>query len=1442
MDIVTQELAIPLPQREPTDAEIQAARERLAQLDAEARSLGETPRAAPVHYAMGRIWVEQLGDQRSAAICFQNAFHLNPKYAPNLEAARRLFASAGRHEQSAALHAHEQQHLEDPAQRAESLRAQARGLRQAGRNAEAKRLVDEALELSPDHPALLAAAIDAASEAGERTRCAKLLLRAAEATPDEVHRAQALRRAVLLLETLLSEGPESATPPPVGDDSATPAELAELHAEASRKLHEADPHDPVGHLATLLNARARNDWAAVLELCRARAARTGEPSDRAVVASILAFRLGRFADALAEVNEALQAAPEDAGLLTLQLELAERHDAGTLPGLLRRRADLATEPGERAHLRVQAAAVSEDPREAEQLLSRALADEPNDAVALALHARQVAARDPVAAAERCEGLAERAEGSADEAARLHLEAAAWWERARKPEAAAACARKVLALLPRHAGALRLLTRTLPALGSHGELAELLETAAPQLPRPAAAELLARAAALLVGQPGENERALRLAQRAADLARGLTTPRGLDTWSMVAFRAGDPGQLAQALEARADSTHAADAAELLVEASELARAAGDEPRSIALLHKARGIDPASGAIRTALLSLPSLPAIERVELLAEEARVCSPGRAAALHAERAQVLEGLGRLDEAVQASAQALALGGAEPAVLRRLARLQTRRGDHAAAVAVLAQVAETVADGAPRAEAYARAAEVAEWRLGDARRAIELWQAAARANPQATPPLAQSGRLLAWAGEHATAAQAFERLSRVSLSLAVRGEARRWAASLFAHRAGDVDKAATLLRALLSETPDDLEATSELLGLLGQDHFSAARRERAELRGRLADRCEDARVAALLRAESAEDRLAAGDRDQGIAEYRRALALNPHDRVALDVVEGALRASGQTEVLAEHLAFRCGVTEGETRAALALQQAELLTASGDLEAADVALQKALAADPDSVLVAQGIRRLEELKAAARPGGPAPHLEPGAPAEATLRANDAGEPAQPDAAEALELEAEEAEADGDLTRAAELLERRLALASDEGTAASVRLRLGRLHARRGDAAKALPLLAAVLGELPPVVLLRLVPAADGLSPAQAAVLYGRLLEAYPDPADAHLTQAETAAWTEGLACALTALGRNDEAIAAHRKVFELSPQPETLHALYSLFKATGRADATLCAAAALAGCGAATAEQKALYEAAMAKPLAAELPRIGTGPALRAPEDSGATRELLAGAADALSRIFPADLAGRAAVVKGDNPVRRTVAAIARALGVAEPQLFLAKSEPHVVAPVATEPPGLLIGAEVPKRFSPRQQRFLYARALAHLAHGTQALHEQPAERLEQLVVELARACAPDDATAARLPARNEALAELVTTQLPAEARKRLQLVAARTVGELPRDFEAFALGLRESAERVGLVLSGDPGAAVSVVTAECGGPSAPEVLRLARFAVSEEYLALRPK
>ncbi len=1533
----------PIPLRDSTDTDIQDAGDVLARLQSEASALGNTAAAAPVHHAMGRIFIEQLGDAKSAAVCYQNAFLLNPEYRPNLESARRLFANSGIGEKALALHRLEEALLRDPAERAESLRAQAALLQRLGRGQEATDLIARALKLVPDHPGLLKATVEAAERDGDRPLTAKLLVRSADATVDPVHKARLLRRAVLLLEPLQSES------------GAEP--LAALLDEAAGKLYQADGNDPIAFSAMLQRALAGNDWEAMLRLCRQRGDRTGSAADRALAAAIAAYRLGRVSEGLAEVSAALEDHRRDGALLALQSELAGQQRSAGLADILRQRAEGSIEPSERAHLKIRAALLLPDPLEKEQLLSESLADNPGDAAAIALHARLVMLRDPRAAADRFVALGEALEShSPEEAAGHHIEAGAWHERLGNREEAAALAYRALKLVPRQPAALRLLTRTLPAIGASTELGDLLERCSGELPRAMGAELLARAAALVSEETPS--RSIHLARRAAEMARGLVSPRWLETWCTYAFKAGDFVQLSQALEARADSTSGSDAADLLLEASELSRAAGDDVRSTTLLRKARGVDPASAAARAALLSLPVLAPAERADLLQEEARVTFLERAAALQAERALVLEEEDRVDEAVQACAQALALTGVDLAVLRRLAQLQLRRGDHGAALAVLLQIAESVPEGRARAEAYGRAAEVAEWRVGDPLRAADLYRAAAAQHPQSAFAWAHLARLLAWTDRAAEAAEAFERLADAAQALSERTEALRQAASLYAHRAAQPAKAIALLRALLAEAPSDVEAAAQLLELIGGDPGAA--KERADLRTRLASRCQDPRVAAVLRLESAEDRMAAGERDQGIADYRRALALNPKDRVALDRVEDALRGSGEKSLLADHLAFRCAFAEGDTRAALALEQAEIFAGQGRFDEAGAAYHQALASDPDSLIALKGARHIAELRddkeevarLLAREASLARNFD--AMVESALLAADLGQkdeavdrltsvleadPANgevakkvrgllgedaasslastyerighahadarmaalawieagriqlrelddapaaffaagralardPENLEALELRADAGEAAGRARDAAEALQKRLSRDGDAGRADAWKLRLGRLYAEAGDAGKALPLLGEGLDALEPRILVHLASGALSLPPAEAIRLYRRVLDAFDAPAEGGPTAAQLAGWSESLGRLLLAEGDRTQALEAFRRalrhepgnvaalrqiaelgtpaeaidvqlaLFAVHPSPEPLRTLARLYDAHGRPDGAFCASAVLAGLESAAAEERAVYEITASRPPPVDLPRIPDDAAVHAEGDEGPARELFAAAMPELARALATDMSGgRGALVKGDNPVRRVVAAIARALGMPEPQIHLARSEPAIVAPLSADAAGILVGAEVPKRWSPRQQRFLYARALAHIRRGTHALAPLSPERLAVLAGELARVAGID---VEMLPAPDAGLAERLARHFGPEARTRLAPAAARLAGEETVDWESLALGIRESAERVALALCGDPAAAISIVSQEVpGGLARPEVWRLARFAVSEAYLAMRAR
>src|SRR5207249_2787112 len=116
----------------------------------------------------------------------------------------------------------------------------------------------------------------------------------------------------------------------------------------------------------------------------------------------------------------------------------------------RQRAAGSIEATERAHLTMRTALLLSDPLEQEQLLSEALADNPGDAAAIALHARLVTQRDPGSAAERFIALGEALETHApDEAAAHYLEAGVWHERAGGRAEAAALAQRALKLVPKH---------------------------------------------------------------------------------------------------------------------------------------------------------------------------------------------------------------------------------------------------------------------------------------------------------------------------------------------------------------------------------------------------------------------------------------------------------------------------------------------------------------------------------------------------------------------------------------------------------------------------------------------------------------------------------------------------------------------------------------------------------------------------------------------------------------------------------------------------------------------------------------------------------------------------------------------------------------------------------------------------------------------------------
>src|ERR671931_1079595 len=73
----------------------EVARQRITTLEREARALGNDPSAALLFHEIGLLWEDPLKNPRNAAVAYQHAFRVAPKFIANIQAARRLFADVG---------------------------------------------------------------------------------------------------------------------------------------------------------------------------------------------------------------------------------------------------------------------------------------------------------------------------------------------------------------------------------------------------------------------------------------------------------------------------------------------------------------------------------------------------------------------------------------------------------------------------------------------------------------------------------------------------------------------------------------------------------------------------------------------------------------------------------------------------------------------------------------------------------------------------------------------------------------------------------------------------------------------------------------------------------------------------------------------------------------------------------------------------------------------------------------------------------------------------------------------------------------------------------------------------------------------------------------------------------------------------------------------------
>ncbi len=249
---------------------------------------------------------------------------------------------------------------------------------------------------------------------------------------------------------------------------------------------------------------------------------------------------------------------------------------------------------------------------------------------------------------------------------------------------------------------------------------------------------------------------------------------------------------------------------------------------------------------------------------------------------------------------------------------------------------------------------------------------------------------------------------------------------------------------------------------------------------------------------------------------------------------------------------------------------------------------------------------------------------------------------------------------------------------------------------------------------------------------------------------------------------------------------------------------------------------------------------------------LRHPLDRGPLSELLALVGEHLAGLLPEAGAGGGDRVRGGHPVRRLLQDLARCIGIDEPTL-VEEGEGAGLALDGAAPDRIRVGADFARRHDAAEQRFLLARLVARIKAGTGLAERLGPGRLGEF---LAAAVRQVDPAWSGTGEPGEGLVRQVSKALPRRLRRPLEEVVAR----LPPgrvDLISWYTSLGATADRVGLLLAGDPPTALLVALRDGAPPpqrpetgieireavrARPDIRMLLTFAASEEHFQLRQK
>ncbi|MCA9669387.1 MAG: tetratricopeptide repeat protein, partial [Myxococcales bacterium] len=211
------------------------------------------------------------------------------------------------------------------------------------------------------------------------------------------------------------------------------------------------------------------------------------------------------------------------------------------------------------------------------------------------------------------------------------------------------------------------------------------------------------------------------------------------------------------------------------------------------------------------------------------------------------------------------------------------------------------------------------------------------------------------------------------------------------------------------------------------------------------------------------------------------------------------------------------------------------------------------------------------------------------------------------------------------------------------------------------------------------------------------------------------------------------------------------------------------------------------------------------------------------------------------------------GPASRVIDHVADALGVGDFELYLSSQDAQIVAMLSGEKPGLVVGHQVVSTMD-AAQRFRVGRAVSMLGVQASALSVLDRDELNRILG--AAIFIHEPSVLFEAPRDDvEAMSRRLQKVLSRKAKKALPLAVDRFLregGKLDRWIE----GTLESANRAGLLASGDIVAAIDGLLAGATGSArpkdkssvlaaledSPQAQRLLLFSVSRQYLDLRAR